>query len=147
MVNAARLEVVVFGGNQHIQRIGGVQQVVPHGGVFAKHRRLQQRGSVSGSDQAPRCAVRVVGCQRQQGRAPIGGGLPRLLVPCVVQRNGTELHQEGVPRVALVGAQGWKIAHLVGHHGGQELGQAGAVQRAAIGAAPADQRLLQQIPL
>ena len=146
MAGTGGLEVVVLGRDQHIQRVGSVQQVVPGSRVFARHGRLQQRGSIGRRYQAPRGTVRVIGRQRQQGSSPICCRVPRLALLRVVQCNGAQLHQEGVPRVALMGPQGRKIAHLVGCHGGQELGQAGAVEGATIGAAPANQRFVQQIP-
>ena len=40
MAGAGGLEVVVLGRDQHIQRVGSVQQVVPSGGVFTRHGRL-----------------------------------------------------------------------------------------------------------
>ena len=116
------LEVVVLRRDQHVQRIGGVQQVVPGSRVFAWHGCLQQRWPIRRCDQAPRCAVRVVGGQCQQCGTPICCRLPRLAFSRVVQGDGAKLHQESVPRVALVGPQCRKIAHLVVCHGGQHLG-------------------------
>ncbi|MGC3988063.1 MAG: hypothetical protein QM777_26985 [Pseudorhodoferax sp.] len=122
-----------------------MQHVLPVVHAFAGHGRLQQRRPPGRRDQAPRRAIGVVRRQRQQGGAPAGGIGPGRVLAGAVQGDGGQLREEGVPRVALVRAQGGEVAHRVGGQGRQQGRQAAVVQITARHAAPADQGFVQDV--
>ncbi|WP_324403824.1 hypothetical protein [Ottowia sp.] len=63
----------------------------------------------------------------------------------MVQGDGGQLHQEGVPGVALVRAQPGKVTHRIGSQGGQQFWQRALMRCALRCVAPTDQGLAQQV--
>ena len=62
----------------------------------------------------------------------------------MVQGDGRQLHQKGVPGMTLVRAQPGKVAHAIGGQCDQQFGQAAALH-GGVRVTPANQWLVQEI--
>lgn len=121
-----RLEIVVLGGDEHVERIGGRLDLPKRLPRPLRNRRLQEgRLREVVDDERPGLAAGKAGRQGAQQLAPKARVLRRLVLAPGQQGHRADLGEETVQRVALVGAQSRQRHHVVRCEQGQELGNVG----------------------